>query len=100
MTAYGRRTMLAAFVSVAVIAGATGCARRPLPQADSPAAHLYVAQCGNCHVAYDPRELTAAMWETQVATMDDKIRESGRPPLSDADRKTILDYLKRNAGTE
>ena len=40
------------------------------------------------------------MWDLQVPMMEVKIQSAGLPPLSDNDRETILEYLKRNAGTQ
>ncbi len=40
------------------------------------------------------------MWETQVPMMEVKIQNAGMPPLTSEERDAILDYLKRNAGTE
>jgi len=68
-----------------------------LPEPDSPAAQLYTQRCNSCHVAYNPRALTPAMWAVQMKAMDDKIRKSGLPPLTEEQYKTILDYLTRNA---
>ncbi|HUY27850.1 MAG TPA: hypothetical protein VMV27_10565 [Candidatus Binataceae bacterium] len=78
-----------------------GCGRRAaLPEAGTPAAALYQYRCGQCHAAYNPRTMTAAMWDLQVARMQGKMRNAGLPALNDAQRATILDYLTRNAGTE
>jgi mono/diheme cytochrome c family protein len=76
-----------------------GCAKA-LPDQRSPGAQLYAARCGSCHQLYAPRSLTPAMWEIQVNAMQDKIIAAGQPPLTPAENKTILDYLKRNAGTQ
>jgi hypothetical protein len=40
------------------------------------------------------------MWETQVTMMEVKMQTAGMPPLTPDDRATILEYLKRNAGTD
>jgi len=40
------------------------------------------------------------MWETQVMMMEVKMQAAGQPPLSPDERDLILQYLKRNAGTE
>jgi hypothetical protein len=85
-------TFLAALVS--------GCKRSPLPDAASPEAQLYVSKCGNCHTPYNPHELTAEMWDTQVTMMELKMQSAGLPPLTPDDRASILEYLKRNAGTD
>ena len=90
----------AAGLAIAIFAMA-GCARRvALPEAGSPAAQLYKSRCGNCHAAYNPRAMTAAMWQIQVDAMQDKMRRAGIPPLDGDDRKLILDYLTRNAGNQ
>ena len=79
---------------------AAGCKRASLPDASSPAAQLYVSRCGNCHVPYNPHEMTAAMWDTQVTMMEGKIQAAGMPALTSDERESILEYLKHNAGTE
>ena len=71
-----------------------------LPEAASPGAQLYVSKCGNCHVPYNPHEMTASMWDTQVTMMEVKIQAAGMPPLTSDERESIVEYLKRNAGTE
>ena len=50
-----RRAVAIALVAIL----ASGCKRAQLPDADSPAAKLYVARCGNCHAPYNPHEMTA-----------------------------------------
>lgn len=88
-------------VAIALIAIlASGCKRATLPDAESPAATLYVARCGNCHAPYNPHELTSAMWETQVMMMEVKMQAAGQPPLTPDERDSILRYLKSHAGTE
>ena len=77
-----------------------GCKRASLPDAASPAAQLYVSRCGNCHVPYNPHEMTAAMWDTQVTMMEVKMQAAGLPPLTSDERQSIVEYLKRNAGTQ
>lgn len=78
-----------------------GCAHRAaLPETGSPDAALYQSRCGQCHTPYNPHTMTSAMWAVQVDAMQAKMRQLGVPPLTDEQRKTILDYLTRNAGTE
>ncbi len=89
-----------ALVAIAAAVAFTACQPRPLPEADSAAARLYVQRCGDCHRPYDPRSMTASMWETQVTLMDGKMREAGIAPLTDDERRAIMDYLTRNAGTQ
>jgi mono/diheme cytochrome c family protein len=78
----------------------SGCKPASLPDAASPGAQLYVERCGNCHAPYNPHEMTAAMWDTQVTMMETKIQAAGQLPLTSDERESILEYLKRNAGTE
>ena len=40
------------------------------------------------------------MWDTQVTMMEEKINSAGMPALTSDERQSILEYLKRNAGTE
>jgi hypothetical protein len=37
------------------------------------------------------------MWEVQVQAMEPRMAQAGRP-LSEHERRAILDYLTRNAG--
>jgi hypothetical protein len=85
-----------AFIAVVL----AGCKPAGLPDASSPAAQIYVNKCGNCHAPYNPHELTASMWETQVTMMEVKMQAAGMSPLTSDERASILEYLKRNAGTE
>lgn len=78
----------------------SGCKPAPLPDAASPGARLYANRCGRCHVPYNPHEMTASMWDTQVTMMEVKIQAAGMPALTSDERESILEYLKRNAGTE
>jgi len=94
------RTSRAALALALLCIGVAGCKPAGLPDATSPGARLYASRCGNCHVPYNPHELTAAMWDTQVTMMEEKIQSAGMPALTSDDRAAILDYLKRNAGTE
>jgi len=40
------------------------------------------------------------MWAVKVDAMQDLMRRAGVPPLTTDERKTILNYLTRNAGTQ
>jgi hypothetical protein len=92
-----RRATFAAALLASVV---TGCGPRPLPDASSPGAQAYVNRCGQCHAPYNPRELTASMWDTQVTMMEVKIQQAGLPALSSDEREAILEYLQRNAGNQ
>jgi len=90
------RLRLAA-VLLALVALALGCTREKLPKEESYAAQLYIKRCGHCHAPINPRRLTAATWEAQVAAMEARMREAGDPPLRGKQLETILGYLRENA---
>jgi len=75
-----------------------GCKPTPMPESGSLSEELYVDKCGRCHTPYHPKVLTSAMWAEQVEAMQLKMPQMGVRPLNDAERVTILNYLKRNAG--
>lgn len=77
-----------------------GCAPKPLPEQGSAAEQLYSGRCGGCHRPYHPSSMTAAMWAEQVEAMRLKMAQAGVAPLSESERREILDYLERNAGKE
>ena len=81
-------------LSMAVFASA--CIK-PLPEANSEDARLYIRRCGQCHRAYHPHSLSAAMWGVQVNMMEAKMRQYRLPPLTEKERDTIVSYLTRNA---
>jgi mono/diheme cytochrome c family protein len=73
-----------------------GC-NQPLPEQNTAAAQLYASRCGQCHRAYSPASLSAAMWQVQVQLMEAKMLQYRVPPLTNHERDTILSYLTRNA---
>jgi Dihaem cytochrome c len=79
-----------------MVAAAAGC-NRPLPEQNTAAALLYARRCGQCHRAYQPGSLSAAMWQIQVEMMEAKMHQYRVPPLTEQERDTILTYLTRNA---
>jgi Dihaem cytochrome c len=95
--ARARPTRAVALISMlSAVVFASACLK-PLPEANSTAAQLYVRRCGQCHRAYAPIALSAAMWGVQVDMMEAKMRQYRVPPLTDQERDTILSYLTRNA---
>jgi hypothetical protein len=82
---------------ILLASGLSGCAS-PLPEEGSSDAQLYVARCGTCHRAHQPRALTASMWKVQVDRMDAKYRAARIPGPTPAERAQILAYLTRHAG--
>jgi hypothetical protein len=93
-------TRIALALAALVLVTFAGC-KQPLPEQDSPAGQLYLQRCGEkCHGPYNPRAMTVATWEIEMSTMEEKIRQSGQPPLEPEEKRVILDYLKRNAGQQ
>jgi mono/diheme cytochrome c family protein len=94
----------AVYVTVVVSAlflGFAGCAPKPLPELSRvPGEQLYAGRCGGCHRPYLPSTMTSAMWAEQVEAMQSKMTQAGVAPLSDSERREILDYLERNAGKD
>lgn len=86
-------------VAIAALAGIgfalVGCSR-PLPEAESPAAKTYAANCNQCHRIYQPGLMTEKMWETMVERMETEMTRNGTP-LAAGDKAVILEYLKRHA---
>lgn len=95
ITSDWRRRALVASGAILLL---VGCQSGKLPDQGSYAAKLYVKKCGTCHEAYQPHSMTAAMWAVQVNAMRARMANGGVAPLTPAQRKTILDYLTRNAG--
>ena len=91
-----RAAAAAAALAMLALAGCQG----KLPEQDSYAAQLYLKRCGNCHQPYSPHSMTPAMWQVQVPMMEQKMQQAGMHPLSDEDRRTIMDYLQRNSGSQ
>jgi Dihaem cytochrome c len=88
-------TRRGAMLALAALAAA-GC-NRPLPEPNTAAAQLYAHRCGQCHSAYAPGSLSAAMWQVQVEMMETKMSQYRVPPLTTEERDMILSYLTRNA---
>jgi hypothetical protein len=95
-----KKSASALLAVVSLFVFVAGCKTAALPDSGSTEAQLYVNRCGGCHAPYNPHEMTAAMWDTQVTMMEVKIHQAGMPPLTSDERDAILEYLKRHAGTE
>ncbi len=76
----------------------TAACNAKLPEPDSPGAKLYASRCDNgCHRVYAPSSMTYEMWKYQVQRMEGEIVRHGMPALTDEERTTMLDYLKRHS---
>lgn len=92
------RRRCAGVAALALMLAALGGCSKPLPEEASPAAQLYALRCGNCHAAYHPQVLTAAMWKVQVDRMAQKAAGVRAPVPTPQERTQILEYLARHAG--
>jgi mono/diheme cytochrome c family protein len=95
-----RRAVSLVVAAVLLLLGSAGCAPKPLPELGSSAEQLYARRCGGCHRPYLPSTMTSAMWAEQVSAMQLKMAQAGVAPLSNSERREILDYLERNAGND
>ena len=77
-------------------ASITAC-ETALPEPESEGARLYRQRCSGCHRLYQPGLLTPEMWQFMLARMEQEFLRLGRPPLSETERRTILDYLNAHA---
>ncbi len=70
-----------------------------LPEPDSPGAVLYRQRCADpCHRLYAPTLMKIEMWKIQVERMQGEFERRGLPPLTDAEKQVVLDYLRRHSG--
>lgn len=65
------------------------------PHTSAPAAFREV--CVRCHALPDSKRYTAAEWPAVVELMDKYTRVLEKPPITNAERAEIVDYLKRHA---
>lgn len=93
----GWRARSLTLVALAASVLAAGC-QKPLPEEGSAAAELYRERCGGCHRAYHPGATKLPTWKMILPMMEQRMRAAGLPPLTGKERRTIVDYLRRNAG--
>lgn len=55
------------------------------------------AECSSCHVAYPPRMLNEGVWQQLMDGLDKHFDSNA--VLDAKDRKVILEFLQRNAGS-
>jgi Dihaem cytochrome c len=83
-----------------LVLGVPSCTPKSLPEEGTAVEQLYSERCGSCHHPYLPSSMTSAMWAMQVEAMQLKMVQAGRAPLTDSEKREILDYLQRNAGNQ
>ena len=73
-----------------------GC-NASLPEPESESAQLYTQHCSGCHRLYHPGLLTTEMWQFIMVRMQKEFQRLGRPPLSEFEKTTILEYLSTHS---
>jgi sulfite dehydrogenase (cytochrome) subunit B len=85
--------------AVVLTFAAAGAQERPIRLMPRPGVERVEANCAACHsldyIQMNSRFLTPAQWDAEVKKM---INVMGAP-ISEADAKTILEYLKTNYGS-
>ncbi len=84
------------WVGMAVALVCAACTAK-LPESESEGARIYAARCNTCHRLYAPGLMTAEMWSMQVERMQGEMVRRGVPPLTEAERNTVLAYLRRHS---
>ena len=69
----------------------------PLPDPQSAGGQIYQVRCSGCHRLYEPRSLTAAMWEVQIKRMQEEMVRRGVNPLTEQEHHLVMSYLKAHS---
>ncbi|HEY2388389.1 MAG TPA: hypothetical protein VGK30_15650 [Candidatus Binatia bacterium] len=88
--------MRRALVGVPLLTVLAACAPN-LPDPQSAGAQIYQVRCSACHKLQAPTSMTAAMWEVQVARMQEEMLRQAVNPLTEQERYLVLSYLKAHA---
>lgn len=77
----------------------TGCASSSykIPDAESAGAKLFIERCSGCHATPHPKRHSADEWPHYVVLMEKRMVQRDKPPLSDSERKLIMEYLVQHA---
>ena len=88
-----------ALVLALIAAGSARADEKPVKLKAGPGRDLVEGNCAACHsldyIPMNSRFADAKLWDAEVTKM---IKAFGAP-ISDADAKTIADYLKQNYGS-
>lgn len=60
-------------------------------------AAVFASRCSLCHALPHPARHDMAGWQVLVPLMEMRMSQRGVPPLSDAERVSILSYLGQHA---
>ncbi|MFQ5645937.1 MAG: c-type cytochrome [bacterium] len=73
-----------------------GCVMR-IPDPGAKGARLYTDKCGLCHALPHPQRNRYEEWRHYLKLMKTNMEHQGMNPLTDDERATILDYLKKHS---
>lgn len=59
---------------------------------------LFETRCIGCHALPDPLSLNEKQWATVLQTMQHRMREAGKPVLTESELRKIRCYLNTEAG--
>lgn len=89
-----KKTLLIAFLLPGLLPLAAHADKLSAPLNAPPA---FQAECASCHVAFPPALLAADDWKRVMASLDKHYGDNAS--LDEKTRRTIEDFLVRNAGT-
>jgi cytochrome c553 len=75
-----------------------GEATSPITLRTSPGWKAYAAECGSCHLAFDPRLLPARSWKKLLGGLADHFNQNAEVDV--ATRKALEAFLAQNAGRD
>lgn len=67
------------------------------PEEGSAVMRMYIARCGDCHVAPQPVSHIAKVWPGILQRMQMRMQAKARKPLDKTELGVILDYVQRHA---
>jgi hypothetical protein len=79
-----------------LVAGLVACGAE-LPDRDDPGALVLAARCGTCHAVHAPGTMTLAMWNVQLARMQQLFAQRRLPWLTAAEERALQRYLATHA---
>lgn len=71
----------------------------PLLTDAAPAAVLYRERCSQCHLLPHPLQQTPEEWAPVVDRMEELMRRQQKNPLTDPEKRSVLEYLQQKART-
>lgn len=87
-----RTTKLSLLVAALILSPVARADRLPVPAAAPPS---FAAECGGCHMAFQPALLTAPDWKRVMARLDRHYGDNAS--LDEKTRRELEDFLVRNA---